>query len=302
MRGIKPILATVLAFAPALLPTPPAPLRASAPTTTSETDATPAACITKTRIVPRTPGWAFVVNFDVFSGNPAKPIGCLIMYRVVYAPTDFVEMPCITVGAVAYGGGRAALNGGYVYCEANIKQTLGALSPPIVITDTADYPYFTIVAAGAYSRTTGVSARGNPIGYYQPNTTTVPGLGLFAPILPNERQIRTEFNGVENINVENSIVPGKIYTFGVAHAGGPDVFTTTHYLGYSMTATFSPRGPVRFYTNGGAFWIGVAPQDLTETFVGTLDEVIFDPPDGGRPPNAQSDNGQYLSFTPLVMR
>ena len=68
--------------------------------------------VTKTRIQPRTPGWAFVMNFEVFDG--ASPRGCLMLYRVVYAPTDFVPVTCKVVGVgnqISFTGGRGVFNG-----------------------------------------------------------------------------------------------------------------------------------------------------------------------------------------------
>ena len=263
----------------------------------------PAACVSKTRIVPRTPGWVFVLNFDVFDASaPPNPVGCMLLYRVVYAPTDFVSLPCKTVGQVTYGGGRAALNGGYIYCGINIKQQLAALTPPAVVSDTASYPYFTIVGVGSVTITTGVGSDpySNPIGYYKPNDPGSPGLGLFVPILPNDQQMVSTFNGVTNTVTQTRITTGPTYTFTVVHDGGPEVYTTTHYLDDKVIGQFTPRSAVNFYTNGGAFWIGVAPQNLATTYRGTLDEVIFDPPDGGKPPSFNHD--QFLSFTPLTMR
>ncbi len=264
--------------------------------------AIPNACITKTRILPRTPGWAFVLNFEKFGAENA-PIACLMLYRVVYAPTDFIEVPCKTVGVgnqVTFRDGQASFDGGYIFCSVNIKQQLAALDPPAIVSDVQSYPYFTIVAVGAFSNTLSADPQNNPIGYYQPATTTVPGLGLYVPLLANSRQVRSEFNGVANISVNNALQADKPYTFTVEHDGGPAIYTATHYLDDAILGTFGPREPVQFYTNGGAFWIGVNPRDLTLTFTGTLDEVIFDPPDGGRPPTFQ--NTPQIAFAPLVLK
>lgn len=262
----------------------------------------PDACVTKTRILPRVPGWVFALNFEKF-GAANAPIACLMLYRVVSAPTDFIEVPCKTVGIgddVTFGEGRARFDGGYIFCGVNIKQQLAALTPPVEVPDVQTYPYFTIVAVGAFSATIHTDPQSNPIGYYRPDTTTVPGLGLYVPLLANARQVRSEFNDVANISVDNTLQADKPYTFTVEHDGGPTVYTTTHYLDDAVLGAFAPREPVNFYTNGGAFWIGVNPRDLSLTFTGTLDEVIFDPPDGARPPTTQRE--QHLVFAPLTIK
>lgn len=271
------------------------------PTARAAGDAIPAECVTKTRIQPRTPGWAFVMNFDVFDGT--SPRGCLMLYRVVYAPTDFVPVACKVVGVgnqISFTAGRGVFNGGYVYCDVNIKQKLAALTPPATTPAIDAYPYFTIVAAGTLSSNTSLSVRANPIGMYVPQTTTVPALGLNVSLLAAQTsEIHSRFNGVTNTTAIR-LATGVPYTFTVEHDGGPDVYTTTHYLNNSLVTQFTPRNAVSFFTDGGAFWIGADPAHLNDPFLGTLDEVIFDPPDGGRPPLYASE--LYLSFTPAVLK
>ncbi len=290
MKITRYFVALALATTPVVLLTPQPALGTSL--------AIPAECATKTRIQPRTPGWAFVLNFEVFTGG--APTACLMLYRVVYAPTDFVQVPCKTVGNVAFNAGKGTFNNGYIYCGVNIQQKLAALTPPATMSDTVQYPYFTIVAAATMSDTFQIDPQSNPIGYYQPDLTTAQGLGLYVPFLSNAREIRSEFNGVANISADNRLIANKPYTFTVEHDGGPLTYTSTHYLDNSILGTFGPRAPVSFFTNGGKFWIGVAPSNLSLTLKGTLDEVIFDPPDGARPPTYQSD--QELVFVPLTLR
>jgi hypothetical protein len=263
----------------------------------AETDAIPAECITKTRIQPRTPGWAFVLNFDVFDG--ANPRGCLMLFRVVYAPTDFMPVTCSRVGAVSFAGGKGTFTGGYVSCNVNIQGKLAALTPPAVVPAVDAYPYFTIIAAGTFSTPASLNPLSNPIGVYAPNTTTVPRVGLYAPIRSAQSpQMITLFNNLTSTSSVDIRI-GPAYTLTVEHDGGPDVFTTTHYFDNAIAGQFAPRGPVRFFNNGGTFYAGVDPARPGETFRGTLDEVIFDPPDGGRPPLFASE--QILVFAPVTL-
>jgi hypothetical protein len=263
--------------------------------------AIPEACITKTRIQPRTPGWVFALNFDKFGAENA-PIACLMLYRVVYAPTDFVEVPCKAVGVgddVTFRDGKATFNRGYIFCGVNIKERLAAFTPPAIVPDVQAYPYFTIIAAGTLSDALHTDVRSNPIGVYRPNAVTET-LGLYAPLLANVAEMRSEFNGVANVTANNAIDNDIPLTFTVDHDGGPDVYTVTHFLNNSLLTTFGPRGPVNFHTNGGAFWVGASPSNLSLTFTGTLDEVIFDPIDGGRPPAFA--RAQHLQFVPLTVK
>jgi len=155
------------------------------------------------------------------------------------------------------------------------------------------------VAAGTLSASV-VSTATNPLAIYKPNTTTVPGLGLYAPLrLAQGPRMISVFNNMTNVSVADISV-GRLYTFTVEHDGGPDVYTSTHYLDNFITGHFTPRAPVSFYTNGGVFWVGSDPANLNDTLRGTMDEVIFDPPDGGRPPLFAQQ--QVLVFVPLSLR
>ena len=261
-------------------------------------DDVPAECVTKTRIQPRTPGWAFVVNFDVFDG--ASPRGCLMLYRVVYAPTDFIPVTCSRVGAVSFNNGNGIFTGGYVSCAVNIQQKLAALNPPAVVPEIDAYPYFTIVAAGTFSSPVSSNPLSNPIGVYAPNNAVVPGLGMYAPLRSFQApQMITLFNNVTSTSLIDAGV-GQVFTLTVEHDGGPDVYTTTHYFNNSIAGLYAPRGPVQFYNAGGTFYAGVDPERPSDTFRGTLDEVIFDPPDGGRPPLYASN--QILVFAPVALK
>ncbi len=261
--------------------------------------AIPAACVTRTRIQPRTPGWVFALNFDAFGAENA-PLGCLMLYRTVLAPTDFAEVPCKAVGNVAFSNGQATFTNGYIFCGVNIQERLAAFSPPAVVPNRQSYPYFTLIAAGTLSNALHTDPRSNPIGVYRANAESEPSIGLYVPLLANVPEMRSEFNGVANVTANNAIDNDIPLTFTVDHDGGPDVYTVTHFLNDSILSTFAPRGPVNFYTNGGAFWIGVSPSNLSRTFSGTLDEVIFDPIDGGRPPTFQ--HAQHLQFVPLAVK
>jgi len=259
----------------------------------------PDACRIKTRIQPRTPGWVFALNFEAF-GSENAPLGCLMLYRTVLAPTDFAEVPCKAVGNVTFGGGKATFTGGYIFCGVNIQQQLAAFSPPAIIPDRQQYPWFTLIAAGTLSDALHTDKRSNPIGVYRANSESEPSVGLYVPLLANVPEMRSEFNGVANVSVSNAIDNDIPLTFTVDHDGGPDVYTVTHFLNDSILSTFAPRGPVDFVTNGGAFWIGVSPSNLLRTFGGTLDEVIFDPIDGGRPPTFQRE--QHVQFMPMLSK
>jgi hypothetical protein len=270
--------------------------------------AAPAACTTKQRIEPRTAGWAFVVNFETFD-NSGAPVGCLVVYRIPRRATDFVPVSCKvnSNGAdLAFSAGRASFaGGGYLYCEMNVKTTLASLNPPIAANDVEQYPYFTLIGVGTLSDTISVSnIYDNPIAYYAPITNTQPDVGLFVPISANGGQIHSRFNNTNNLGAfqnAGTLAANTQYTFTVEHDGVESVLTTTTYLDEARIDAFSPRGPVAFWTNGGRFYVGYTPLGGGRFLKGTFEEVIFDPPDGGRPPTRQL-GVVYDVWLPLLAR
>jgi hypothetical protein len=294
-------LLTVLTITLAsLLGAPNPPLAEARPTPPPE-------CVTRTVIRPKTPGWAFVMNFERVS-RTGDPIGCMMLFRTVLFPTDFAPVTCTKVGTpaqISLIAGQARFGGGYVHCPANVKTLLAGFTPPAVISDTQEYPYFTIIGAGIVGEgPTPLNPNyANPIGYYQPNKAGEPDLGLFVNLSANGGALISRFNNNDNVgdfNTPLTLAGGTFYTFTVEHDGEGSTLTTTHYLNNQPLDTFGPRAPVRFWANGGAFWIGgsaLGPDRL----LGTFDEVIFDPPDGGRPPIV--GNSDILEmFVPVVMR
>ncbi len=255
--------------------------------------APPAACVTKTPINPKTPGWAFVVNFDVFDAA-GEPEGCLMLWRTTLFPTDFAVRPCKAVGAapaISFGGGKAVFNGGYVRCDVNIKDSLAALTPTVAISDTERYTFFTIIGAGTLSESTRFTDTASPIGYYAPSNPAAPPAGLFVPISANGGSFVTRVNSetIRGAFLNASVLgTGKSYTFTMEHdlvpGGGPTDAALSHYLDLTRVDVVSPTRPVEFWTNGGVFYIGASPIAADSRLSGVMDEVIFDPPDGGRPP------------------
>lgn len=279
------------------------------PSTLATAAPPPPACATKQRVEPRTAGWAFVVNFETFD-NSGAPVGCLVVYRIPRRATDFVPVSCkvISSGAdLVFSAGKASFSGtgGYLFCEMNVKTTLAGLSPPVAATDVEQYPYFTLIGVGTLSDTISVpSIYDNPIAYYAPSTNTQPDLGLFVPISVNGGQIHSRFNDTNNLGTfQNAgiLAANTQYTFTVEHDGIGSVLTTTTYLDETRIDHFSPRGPVAFWTNGGRFYVGHTPLGGRRFLRGTLEEVIFDPPDGGRPPTRQL-GVVYDVWLPLLAR
>jgi hypothetical protein len=126
------------------------------------------------------------------------------------------------------------------------------------------------------------------------------------PWSPNGLNMTSLFNEMMNTSPTFTLKLNEVYTFTVAHDDGletPDenstVFTTTHKLGEDMLAAFTPRDRVKVWTDGGSFLVGASFRDLDNTFRGTLDEVIFDPTDTGRPP---ANPMQVRAWLPWVMK
>ncbi len=279
----------------------------------------PAECATKNAIRPKTPGWAFVVNFER-TDTGGQPIGCLMLFRTVLFPTDFALQPCKVIGTSAEffaTKGQGIFSGGYVMCEVDVQATLAAFTPTVVVSATEQYSYFTIIGVGEFaaSPANNFSEYGNPIGYYRPNAPDKPDLGLFMPLSPNGGYMRSRFNGSDNQGAfANASIysVGVPYTITVEHDGAvpeaglttTNTLTTTHYLNDILVRdVFAPRGPVTFATNGGVFWIGASPLDPNpdSRLRGVFEEVIFDPPDGGRPPT-RSATSVIDVFMPIAFR
>lgn len=279
----------------------------------------PVECATKNAIRPKTPGWAFVVNFERTDAS-GQPIGCLMLFRTVLFPTDFALQPCKVIGTTAEffaTKGQGIFTGGYLLCEVNVQATLAAFTPTVVVSDTEQYSYFTIVGVGRFNEApvNNFSEYGNPIGYYRPNAVDKPDLGLFMPLSPNGGNILSRFNGTDN---KGAFANASIYSIGVPytitveHDGiAPEpgstqtgTLTTTHYLNdIGVRDVFAPRSPVTFATNGGTFWIGASPLDPSPNtrLRGVFEEVIFDPPDGGRPPTRTSVSVLDV-YMPIALR
>jgi hypothetical protein len=236
----------------------------------------------------------FVINFEVFQvGNP---VGCLLIFRRPGEASDTLLTPCNPVGVgVAFAGGVANLSGGHIRCPININAAFASLSPPVTLSQSSDYPFFTIVGVGRITSTPPFTETfGNPVAYYTPNNAAAPGLGLFVPIsnTPGLAVMTSRFNGVTNIGSVpfQPVAGGALQSWSAKHSGLLTVYTVTHSVGDVVLQSFAPREPVSFWTDGGVFWIGGSP--LGSSFRGALDEVVIDPPDGGRPP----------TFIPIAMQ
>jgi len=260
----------------------------------------PAECTTKTPINPRTPGWMFVMNFEkVVNG---APLGCIVLIRdLLRDPVDFAPVTCklLSNGADAvFENGRATLSGGYLYCPVNVKATLVALTPSITIPDVDIYPYFSIIAVANPTRTLQTDPTQNPLGYYVPENPAYPHVGMNLPMSGGGGFLVSTFNGVTQTGTfTNAFETTKEVTVLAEHDRVGGSFTMTHYLFNQPVEAFTSTA-VNFYTNGGAFWIGTLPG--TDIYYnGTLDEVIFDPPDGGRPPSSPT---RYRIYFPGLQR
>jgi hypothetical protein len=254
--------------------------------------AMPPECDSATVLEPHiVPNWVFVMNFDVIQGTPPNqfPLGCIRVYRdpAPQPPTDFITVPCKTegMGPVLYSGGLAVFNGGYVICDVNIRAELASLVPPLSLSNVAHYPYFELISSGTLTAAYPfpLLPYGNPLVFYEPYNASMPPAGFFlTPQSVDSFMMTSAFNNITDTG--QTILTGGLtrHEWVTKHAGLTIPFSVTHLVDNKVINSFSPRLPVVFWTNGGAFWFGGSP--LGPPFAGTLDEVLVDPPDGGRPP------------------
>jgi hypothetical protein len=269
--------------------------------------AVPTACITKTEILPKEPGWAFVVNFDAFA-DPTSPRGCLVVWRVAnFRPTEYVLTTCKTQGpsgGVVYpGDGKAQFAGGHITCDINIKEMLTSLTPPVPTVNVEFYKFFTIIAPGQLGiRQQGVSSV-NTIAHYRPSNPEEPDISLYVSLGSNGGNIASTSNFYTrtgkflNESILNARQP---FTFAMAYDGIIPILTATHYLTDTAIETFNETSPVRFWANGGTVWIGASSTLTNALLTGTFEEFILDPPDGGAPPPPAARNLRYYElFMPV---
>jgi hypothetical protein len=253
----------------------------------------PEECVTRSVFYPREPGWVFVMNFEKF--DQGQPVGCLKLLRStathIANASDYKAVPCkvISNGSdIAFRDGMAELSGGYLYCPLNIRQALAALDPPVTVPAEEKYRYYTIIARAAISFTNVVTTYSHPVAYYQPNTNASPDHGLFLPSSQNGVNMTSLFNDQLNVSFTNTLSLDVMQTYIAKHdaseGSSGEVLTITHEAGKLTLAEFGPRERMKMWLDGGAFWVGASARDLDNRFYGTLDEVIFDPPDTGRPP------------------
>lgn len=265
----------------------------------------PPECVTKTVLSPLlAPSWAFVLNFDVIrtrADGTQYPVGCLIAWRRPFFATDYVSIEsCQVFGAVSFGSGQALLAGGDVRCAVNVKGSLGALDPPLVIGAEEPYPPFEIIGVGFIFPPTTPHPYSNPIAYYKPEAAGAKPAGLFVPTINNLNDvytIKSYFNGIDNqdnnLRFQGLQLP---QTWTAKHQPLPEGYRVQHTLDWSVVSTFFPRPLVSLRTDGATIYVGGSP--LGPGFDGILDEAIVDPPDRSGP----TDFTNYVTYAPIAVR
>lgn len=282
----------------------PAAAQAATPAQPRASQAPPPECATKLPIKPLlVPSWAFVVNFEVIQlkqNNTPYPVGCLIVWRAPFNPSDYVSIDtCEVFGAVSFGGGQAVFAGGDVRCRVNVKAALAALSPPVDINAEEPYPPFEIAGLGEIRAPTPPHPYSNPLAYYQPDAADGLPVGLFVSTANRANDVYTllsHFNGINNLDdsVGFPAGPGQ-QTWSAKHQAMQGGYRVEHFHNFLLLSTFSPRPLVSLRTDGATVYVGGSP--LGPGFDGALDEVIVDPPDKIGP----SQNG-YSTWGPMTMR
>ena len=265
-------------------------------------NAVPPECVLKTSWRPwLTPVWAFVMNFDVFTGTVGgvrNPVGCLVLWRVPFTPTDYIRVDtCATVGGMQYDAGRAYFFGGHIECKLNLMTTFNAITPTFPVTVEQTYSTMQLVGVGSITPPTTPATNTNPLLYYRPVVTTAQPVGLFVPTASATASdvyvIRSDFAGKTNLGPTFAAGSGdQIWSAKQV----PSTHDLVHELNWKNSQTFNNQPPVVLRMDATTLYVGGSP--LGPGFDGSLDEVIFDPADTIGPNAA----GGVAVWLPIVSR
>ena len=272
------------------------------------TVALPPECVTKTRLARISSGWlprawVFIMNFEV------PDTGCMLVYdrddpNLVQGYTS-LPGACASLGTLQINDGRALFDGGgWMRCNVNIMEAVNAISGSVTLTDTAVINGFYMLGRGVLSPTIAISpADSNLIVGYVPTNTLRQPIGLYAPITETgaitRAVIYSEFNGsVKYQSHCGFIVRNTDQRFAMTR----DNFDTKYWLNGYLKCDFPPFPKIDLAQDGGIFFIGGTP--LGKRLMGTLEEVIVDPFDGGEPPglvDGQDEDGLWRARLPIVV-
>lgn len=269
--------------------------------------ALPPECVTKTRLARISSGWlprawVFVMNFEV------PDTGCMLVYdrddpNLVQGYTS-LPGACASQGTLQIADGRAMFDGdGWMSCSVNIMEAVNAISGSITLTDTAVINGFYMLGRGVLSPTIAISpANSNLIVGYIPTNTLRQPIGLYTPITETGTVTRaviyTEFNGSIKYQSHCGFA---VNTIDQRFAMTRNNFDTKYWLNGYLKCDFPPLPKIDLAQDGGVFFIGGTP--LGKRLLGTLEEVIVDPFDGGEPPgliDGQGEDGLWRSNLPAV--
>jgi len=298
--------ATPYAPAPAVGPAQLAPESVSLPLRAAV--ALPPECVTQTRLARISAGWlprawVFVMNFEV------PDTGCMLVYdrddpNLVQGYTS-LPGACASLGTLQVANGRAFFDGGgWMRCNVNIMEAVNAISGSITLTDTAVINGFYMLGRGTLSPTVAISpADSNLIISYIPTNTLRQPVSLYTPITETGAAPRaiiySEFNG--SIKYQSHCgfaVKAVDQRFGMTR----DNFDTKYWLNGYLKCDFPPLPKIDLAQDGGIFFIGGTP--LGKRLLGTLEEVIVDPFDGGEPPGllaGEDEDGLWRARLPVMV-
>jgi hypothetical protein len=272
------------------------------------TVALPPECVTKTRLARISAGWlprawVFVANFEV------PDTACMLVYdrddpNLVQGYTS-LPGACASLGTLQINAGRATFDGGgWMRCNVNIMEAVNAISGSITLTDTAVINGFYMLGRGTLSPTVAISpADSNLIVGYVPTNTLRQPIGLYTPITETgaitRALIYSEFNGSAKYKPDCAFT---VRTQDQRFAMTRDNFDTKYWLNGYMKCDWQPFPKIDLAQDGGVFFIGGTPWG--KRLLGTLEEVIVDPFDGGEPPAllaGEDEDGQWRARLPVVV-
>ena len=228
--------------------------------------------------------WAWVANFEV--NGQDKTTSCVMLFKSGQVkPVGSAQVMCVAepAGSVTFKDGKATFRGGHLRCDIDLVKLLPAIEKGLVVDKFYDYNDILIAAAGTVGA--GQRSASNPVVIYKSKEQQTDDFGMYLPMSRNSVNLKGLMNGTVVSNSKPQAKSSATTLWMIHYVPEGETQAQVNLLAGKNRLTLSKPVPsLRLHMNGGTFYVGGSPKD--SHFTGTLDEVVVDPYDGGRPPNS----------------